>query len=95
MTKPQQRLGRAGAGLVFGRDRKEHFGSVAIALALEHAFAQPVLRIRDRAVTGEAAQEVAKTVFSQRFFARRAERKTLAKKNISLLDSALLALQRF
>src|SRR6516225_3553399 len=34
-AEPQQRIGRPRRGLVFGRDREEGFGGVAILLALE------------------------------------------------------------
>src|ERR1700686_5130695 len=45
LTEPQQRVGRFGGGLIFGRDIQERFGGVAIALPLEQALAQPILRL--------------------------------------------------
>src|SRR6202047_474423 len=66
LTEPQQRVGRLGGGLIFGRDIEEGFGGVAIALPLEQAFAEPILGVGRHPVAGIFAQEGAKSVLRQR-----------------------------
>ena len=66
LAEPQQRIRRARVGLELGRNAQELLGGVAGALALEHAFAKPVLRVGHKPVAREAAQEIAEAVFGQR-----------------------------
>src|SRR5580692_2862882 len=66
LTEPQQGVGRPGGGFIFGRDIEEGFGSVAIALPLEQAFAEPILGLGRHPVAGVLAQEGAKSVLRQR-----------------------------
>src|SRR6202030_4175245 len=66
LAEPQQRVARLGGGFIFGRDIEEGFGGVAIALPLEQAFAQPILRLGRHPVAGIFAQEGAKSVLGQR-----------------------------
>ena len=66
LTEPQQRIRRARVVLKLGRNAQELLGGVAIALALEHALAEPVLRFRHEPVAREAAQEIAEAVLGQR-----------------------------
>ena len=46
LSEPQQRVRRLRRFVEFGGHREKGFGGIAILLALEQAFAQPVLRIR-------------------------------------------------
>ena len=52
--------------VVFGGHAEEGFGRVAIALALEEAFAEPVLRIGDQRIVRIFLREVAHGLFGQR-----------------------------
>src|SRR5262249_49156639 len=45
LAEPEQRVGRPRGGVVLGRHVEKGFGGIAIALALEQALAQPILRI--------------------------------------------------
>src|SRR5439155_13877012 len=57
LAEPEQCVGGLGGGLVFGRDIEERFGGVAIALALKHALAEPVLRVGRQPVARIFAEE--------------------------------------
>src|SRR6185437_17021686 len=66
LAEPQQRIRRLAGVLVFGRDRKEGLGSVAVVLLLEQALAQPILRVRHQALVGMLLEEVAEGLRRQR-----------------------------
>src|SRR5262245_52396615 len=66
LSEPHERVGRLAGFLELGRDRKERFGGLAEALALEQALAEPVVRLRDELVVRIFAQETAEIVFRQR-----------------------------
>src|SRR4030095_8351289 len=65
LTEAQKRMGRFGDGFMFGRDGEEGFRGVAVALALEHALAQPIGCIPDEPIIGIFAQETAEGVFGE------------------------------
>src|SRR6266487_2189197 len=65
LPKAQKRIGSFGDGFIFGRDGEEGFRGVAVALALEHAFAQPIGGIPDEPIVGIFAQEAAEGVFGE------------------------------
>src|ERR671930_141596 len=65
LPEAQKRIGCFGDGFVFGRDVEEGFRGVAVALALEHAFAQPIGGIPDEPIIGIFAQEAAKGVLGE------------------------------
>src|SRR6266540_1375133 len=65
LPKAQKRIGSFGDGFIFGRDGEEGFRGVAVALALEHAFAQPIGGIPDEPIIGIFAQEAAEGVFGE------------------------------
>src|SRR5882757_8329112 len=58
LPEPQQGVGRLRGRLELGRDVEEGLGGVAVALALEQAFAQPVLRLGRHPVARIPAQEI-------------------------------------
>src|SRR5580700_1019608 len=62
LPKPQQCVGRARHGVVFGRDRKKRLRRVAIALILEQAFAEPILRLRRQPIGRIFVQEIAERI---------------------------------
>src|SRR5882724_11406084 len=66
LPEPQQRIGRLGGGVVFGRDVEERFGGIAEALALKQTLAEPVLRVRRQPIARIFTQERAKAVFGER-----------------------------
>src|SRR5258708_517591 len=59
-------MGCLSGGLVFGRDVEEGFRRVAEALALEHAFAEPIGGVADEPIIGISTQEAMEGVFSER-----------------------------
>src|SRR5262245_29341669 len=65
LPEAQKRIRCFGDGFVFGRDGEEGFRGVAVALALEHAFAQPIGSISDEPIIGIFAQEAAEGVFGE------------------------------
>src|SRR5262245_50818354 len=66
LSEAQKRIGCLGGGLVFGRDLEKGFRRVAEALALEHAFAEPVGGVADEPIIRIFAQEAMEGVFSER-----------------------------
>src|SRR5664280_3105650 len=66
LPEPQQGVRRLAGVLEFSRDRQEGFRRVAIALALEQALAQPVLRVRHQLFVRIFAQEIAERLLGQR-----------------------------
>src|SRR5262249_23781503 len=66
LSEAQKRIGRLGGGFVFGRDVEEGFRRVAEALALEHAFAEPIGGVAREPIVGIFAQEAVEGVFSER-----------------------------
>src|SRR5438105_2700843 len=66
LPEAKERIGRLGARLVFGRDIEERFRRVAVALALEQAFAEPEGGLAREAVVGISLEKAAKAVLGQR-----------------------------
>src|SRR5215213_1316703 len=66
LAEPQQRVRRLAGGLVLGRHCEEGLGGLAIALALEQAFAQPVVRVGYQPVTWVLLQERAQALRGKR-----------------------------
>src|SRR5262245_7676721 len=66
LSEAQQRIGRLGGGVVFGRDIEEGFRRVAEATALEHAFAEPIGGVAGEPIIGIFAQEAVEGIFSER-----------------------------
>src|ERR1035441_10496982 len=66
LSEPQQGVRRLAGVLEFSRDRQEGFRRVAIALALEQALAQPILRVRHQLFVRIFAQEIAERLLGQR-----------------------------
>src|SRR6516165_5023914 len=60
-AESQQRVGSLGGRFVFGRDVEKGLGGIAVALALEQAFAEPVFGLRRHPVARILAQEGAET----------------------------------
>jgi len=66
LPKPQQRVGRLRRLVVFAGDVEEDLGGVAILLALEQAFTQPILRIPEQGIAGIFFREIAHGLFGER-----------------------------
>src|SRR5262249_14250596 len=66
LSEAQKRIGRLGGGFVFGRDVEEGFRRVAEAVALEHAFAEPIGGVAGEPIIGIFAQEATEGVFGER-----------------------------
>src|SRR5262245_54821032 len=66
LSEAQKRIGRLGGGFVFGRDVEEGFRRVAEAVALEHAFAEPIGGVAGEPIIGILAQETVEGVFGER-----------------------------
>src|SRR5262249_43391132 len=66
LAKPKQRVGRPRGGLVLGRHIEKGFGGVAVALPLEQALAQPILRIGREPIARIPAEEASETLLGQR-----------------------------
>src|SRR6185312_13124239 len=65
LAEPQQRLRRLAAVLELGRDREEGFSRVAVALLLEQALAEPILRVGHQALLRMLPDEVAEGLLGQ------------------------------
>src|ERR1700759_5203200 len=65
LAETKQRVGGLGARLEFLRQRQEGVGCTAIVLALEHALAEPVLRLGREAVARIAPHEVAEGILGE------------------------------
>src|SRR5262245_63790642 len=66
LAEPEQRVGRLCGGVVPGRHVEKGFGGIAVALPLEQALAQPILRIGREPVARIAAKETSETLFGER-----------------------------
>src|SRR6266516_8015666 len=66
LPEPEQRVRCFARRLVFRRNGEERFGGIAIALALEHRLAEPVMCIGHEPIAGIVLQEGAEAVLRQR-----------------------------
>src|SRR5882762_4683868 len=66
LAEPQQGIRRLGGLVEFGGHAEEGFRGVAILLALEVAFAEPVLRVRDQGIARIFLREIFHGLFGQR-----------------------------
>src|SRR5581483_9058 len=66
LSEPQHRIGRLGRLVILGRHGEEGLGGIAILLALEQAFAEPVLGIADHRIVREFLPEIAHGLLGQR-----------------------------
>src|ERR1051326_208866 len=66
LAEAEQRVRRLARGLVFGRDREEQLGSIAVPLTLEQGLAEPIIGVGDESIAGISFQEPAKALLGQR-----------------------------
>src|SRR5438270_2645914 len=66
LAEPQQRVRRLAGALELARHGEERLGSLAIALALEQAFAEPIVRVSDQTIAGMLLEERAQAFLGER-----------------------------